>query len=123
MVHDIEGWGVLCVHGDQIRGGFAGFPYYGTAKKAWGWIDAIPKPWTYLAFGHFHNFAMGTLNKRTFLANGTVESDNVYAQEQLAAMGSPCQRLSFFNRKYGLVADHQIWLDTSRKADYSRASA
>jgi len=119
-IHNLCGWGVLCVHGDQIRGGFAGFPYYGVGKRAWGWIDAIPDPWTYLAFGHFHTFAAGTLNKRYYLANGTVESDNEYAQEQLAATGDPCQRLAFFNRKNGMISDHQIWLGGKREADYKK---
>ena len=117
-VQDVAGWGVLGVHGDQIRGGFAGFPFYGAAKKAWGWIDSIDQPWTYLAFGHFHTFTFGTLNKRYYLANGTTESSNVFAQEQLAACGDPCQRLAFFNREHGLVADHQVILATSRKPDY-----
>lgn len=114
-VDHVFDWGNLIVHGDQIRGGFAGFPWYGTAKKAWGWIDSIPQPWDYLWFGHFHTYAGPvTLNKRTFLANGTTESDNTYAQEQLAAAGYPCQRLTFFDAKHGLVADHQIFLTNER---------
>jgi hypothetical protein len=117
-VQNVAGWGVLGVHGDQIRGGFAGFPYYGTAKKAWGWIDSIPAEWTYLAFGHFHTYAMGVLNKRIFLANGTTECGNVYAQEQLAASGDPCQRLAFFNRRHGLIADHQVFLGGARTPNY-----
>jgi hypothetical protein len=50
------------------------------------------------------------LNHRILLANGTTESDNDYAQEQLAACGHPCQRLAFFNAKHGLIADHQVFL-------------
>ena len=103
-------WGNLMVHGDQITGGFAGFPWYGTAKKAWGWIDSIPQPWDYLWFGHFHTYASAVLNHRTFLCNGTTESDNVFAQAQLAAAGFPCQRLSFFTADHGLIADNQIFL-------------
>jgi len=103
-------WGNLMVHGDQITGGFAGFPWYGTAKKAWGWIDSIPDPWDYLWFGHFHTYASAVLNHRTFLCNGTTESDNVFAQAQLAAAGFPCQRLSFFDEEHGLIADNQIFL-------------
>lgn len=114
-VDHVFDWGNLIVHGDQIRGGFAGFPWYGTAKKAWGWIDSIPLPWDYLWFGHFHTYAGPvTLNRRTFLANGTTESDNSYAQAQLAAAGYPCQRLTFFNASHGLIADHQIFLTNKR---------
>lgn len=103
-------WGHLLVHGDQIRGGFAGFPWYGAAKKAWGWIDSISEPWDYLWFGHFHTPATAVLNYRTMLAGGTTESGNAYAQEQLAAAGWPQQRLAFFNDKHGLICDTPIYL-------------
>jgi len=53
-VDQVYSWGNLLVHGQEIRGGFAGFPWYGAAKKAWGWIDCIPVPWDYLWIGHFH---------------------------------------------------------------------
>jgi len=109
-VDHIFDWGNLLVHGDQITGGFAGFPWYGTAKKAWGWIDAIPTPWDYLWFGHFHTYASAVLNHRTFLANGTTESDNDYAQAQLAAAGFPCQRLTFYTEEMGLISDNQVFL-------------
>lgn len=109
-VDRVYGWGNLMVHGDQITGGFAGFPWYGTAKKAWGWIDSIPHPWDYLWFGHFHTPAAATLNHRIFLANGTTESDNTFAQAQLASGGYPCQRLAFFNEDHGLISDHWVYL-------------
>jgi hypothetical protein len=112
VVDRIFDWGNLVVHGDQISGGYAGFPWYGTGKKAWGWIDSIPSPWDYLWFGHFHTYAGPvTLNRRVFLCNGTTESDNTFAQEKLAAMGYPCQRLCFFNEEHGLISDNQIFLD------------
>jgi hypothetical protein len=103
-------WGLLVVHGDQIRGGFGGFPWYGTGKKAWGWQDSIPEAWDSLYFGHFHQHASAVLNHRTFYATGTPESGNVYAQEQLAASGFPCQRLQFYDRDHGVIADHQVFL-------------
>jgi hypothetical protein len=113
-------WGNLIVHGHQIRGGFAGFPFYGTAKKAWGWIDSIEEAWDYLWFGHFHTPMSGTLNRRIFLANGTTESDNTYAKEELSAAGYPCQRLSFFNEKHGLISDGMIYLDDARRPNATR---
>lgn len=123
-VDHVFDWGNLIVHGDQITGGFAGFPWYGTAKKAWGWIDSIPLPWDYMWFGHFHTYAGPvTLNHRIFLANGTTESDNEFAQANMAAAGFPCQRLCFFNEEYGLIADHQIFLSRSRKPSKTKALA
>lgn len=109
-VDNVLGWGNLIIHGDQVTGGFAGFPWYGVGRRASGWIDSIPEEWTYLWLGHFHTYAMATLNHRIMLANGTVESKNEFAQANLAASGHPCQRLAFFNRDNGLIADHQVFL-------------
>jgi hypothetical protein len=110
IVDNVYEWGNLLVHGHEIRGGFAGFPWYGAAKKAWGWIDSIPEPWDYLWFGHFHTYASATLNHRYFLCNGSTESDNDFAQANMSACGHPCQRLCFFNASSGLISDNQVFL-------------
>ena len=107
-VSRIYDWGFLLVHGDQIRGGFAGFPFYGAAKKAWGWIDSIDEPWDYLMGGHYHTPTRLTLNKRTAYFNGSTESSNTYAQEQLAAIGYPTQYLGFVHPEHGITADHWV---------------
>lgn len=109
-INNVAGHRHLIVHGDQIRGGFAGFPWYGVAKRSWGWIDSIPERWEHLYFGHFHTYTSGTLNGRWFFANGTTESDNEYAREQLSASGETVQRLQFWSRAHGLVADRPIYL-------------
>lgn len=119
-VDNIYDWGALFVHGDQISGGYAGFPFYGTAKKAWGWIDAIPHEWDYLYFGHFHTYTSGTLNHRQWYCNGTTESDNEYAQEQMAAAGFPVQRLQFFSAQYGMIADSPVYLADGRRSQAAR---
>lgn len=120
QVDRVFNWGNLIVHGHQVSGGFAGFPWYGVAKKVMGWIDTIPEPWDYLWLGHFHTYAGPvTINYRIFLSNGTTESDNEFAQEVLAAAGHPCQRLSFFNEEHGLISDNQIFLD-DRKSQLAK---
>ena len=111
VVDRLWDWGNLVVHGDQVRGGFAGLPWYGVSKKMAGWTDSIPEPWETLLFGHFHTPAQAVINHKMFLANGTTESGNEFAQEQLAAAGCPAQRLAFWNEKHGLIADHIVWLD------------
>jgi hypothetical protein len=115
-VNEVAGHKHLIVHGHQIRGGFAGFPWYGVAKRSWGWIDAIPEEWSHLYFGHFHTYTCGALNGRWFFANGTTESDNEYAREELSASGEPVQRLQFWSRELGLVADRPIYLRWRPKA-------
>lgn len=110
----VWGWGNLIVHGDQIRG-WSGIPYYGVSKKIAGWADCMPQDWDNLLFGHFHTFASGTQNYRRWFCNGTTESSNNYALEQLAAAGEPCQRLLFMTEKNGVISDHQIFLEDSER--------
>jgi len=107
-----QDFGVLLFHGDQIRGGFAGFPFYGVAKKVWGWRSgAVREPFRYAVFGHFHTPTRMTLNDITVWANGTVESSNTYAQEELAASGRPTQLVLFAHPRVGVSAEYWVTLD------------
>jgi hypothetical protein len=109
----IGNYSSLLFHGDQIRGGFAGFPWYGLAKKVWGWASgAIAEPFIDVELGHWHQPVTMPLNSRIARVNGSTESDNTYAQEQLAAAGRPCQRLLFVDPERGRVtAEYLVWLD------------
>lgn len=109
FVDHIWDWGNLCIHGDQIRG-HSGLPWLGVQKKTFGWIDTIPEVFDNLYFGHFHTYASAVINHRTFYANGTIESDNEFAQELLASGGYPCQRLQFFNEEHGCISDNQVFI-------------
>jgi hypothetical protein len=73
-------------------------------------IDALPETWGHLYLGHFHTYTNGSLNGRWWFANGTTESDNEYAREELSASGVPVQRLQFWSAEHGLVADRPIYL-------------
>lgn len=102
----------LLIHGDQIRGGFAGFPLYGLAKKVWGWASgAIPEHFDEVVLGHWHQPTRMTLNRITARVNGSTESTNTYAQEQLAAVGRPSQTLLFVHPENGVTAEYCVWLD------------
>jgi hypothetical protein len=107
-------WGVLAVHGDQIRGGFAGFPWYGVGRKSYGWIDSIPEPWDVLLIGHFHQIAGAIINSREWLCGGTTESGNEYARNELASVGHPTQRLYFLSAEDGIIADCRLYLGEGR---------
>ncbi len=102
-------WGGLLVHGDQIRGQL-GFPWYGYGKKVAGWASCLPR-FDYLWGGHFHTHAGFDLHGRHVFSTGSPESDNSYAKENMAASGSPKQRISFFNERYGLLADNPLHLE------------
>jgi len=112
-IDEIGDFRALLFHGDQIRGGFAGFPWYGLGKKVWGWQSgAIPEPFTHAALGHWHQPVSTVLNHTLVWVNGSTESDNTYAQEQLAAAGRPCQWLLFVDPAKGrATAEYRVWLD------------
>lgn len=105
-------YGFLLFHGDQIRGGgFGGFPFYGLAKRVWGWRSgAIIEPFKYAIFGHWHTPTRVTLNEITAWCNGSTESDNTYAQEELAACGKPTQLLLFAHPRIGVTAEYWVHL-------------
>jgi hypothetical protein len=109
FIDRIWAWGNLVLHGDQIRG-WASIPWYGAKHMSQGWVDAVEQPWDNLFFGHFHTPAMATIGHRRWYCNGTLESDNTFAAEKLAACGTPAQRLFFFDAEHGIISDDLIEL-------------
>ena len=96
-------------HGDQVKGGFGGFPWYGFAKRLNGWVRAVA-PFDYAVGGHFHTPVRMYLNGIVYWGNGSTESDNTYAQEGLAASGEPSQWLLFCHPDRGITAEYLIRL-------------
>ena len=108
VIQQVAGNGILCVHGDQIRGG-GPIPLANIFKKAQGWQLNI-KDWNFLSVGHHHTHASGVLNNDLyFFLSGSPESDNEFAKECLAQGGAPVQRLCFFD-KQGLISENLIRL-------------
>ena len=105
--------GFLLAHGDQIRGGgFGGFPFYGLAKKTWGWaVGGVDEDFNEVLIGHWHQPTRVTLNTITARVNGSTESHNTYAQEQLSAVGRPSQWLLMVHPKHGVSAEYCVYLD------------
>lgn len=102
-VSEIGNYSALLIHGDQIKG-HSGFPWYGLGKKANGWASgAIPERFDDIHMGHWHQLARIPLNKRSVYVNGSTESYNTYAQENLAAMSDPSQWLLFVHPEKGKV--------------------
>ncbi len=100
-------------HGDQIKGGFAGFPWYGFSKKLLGWHAAPPggETFDYAFSAHFHTPVRMYVNGITLWGNGSTESSNTYAAEQLAAAGEPCQWLFFMHPTIGITAEYLVHLE------------
>ncbi len=96
-------------HGDQIKGGFAGHPWYGFGKKLQGWYMSVEQ-FNYALGGHFHTPVRMYLPGITYWGNGSTESSNTYAQEQLAAAGEPTQWLLFVHPEQGVSAEYLVRL-------------
>lgn len=96
-------------HGDQIKGGFAGFPWYAFGRKLMGWRNLYG--FDYAVSGHFHTPVKGYYTGGiTHWGNGTTESDNTYAAENLAAGGHPSQQLLYVHGKRGVTAEYEVRL-------------
>lgn len=112
LVAEAGNYRCLLIHGDQVKGQL-GFPWYGFGKKVQGWANgAIPEKFTDVAAGHWHQAASFPLNFITVRVSGSPESDNQYAQENLAAAGRPSQWLLFAHPEKGeITAEYRVWLD------------
>ena len=98
-------------HGDNIRG-FSGFPWYGFGKKLMGWktlaSNGLMPDFDYAIAGHFHTPTTMYVNDIRLWVNGSTESYNTYALEQLASMGRPCQWLLFAKPNHGVTAEYLV---------------
>jgi hypothetical protein len=101
-------------HGDNVRG-HGGFPWYGFGKKLLGWkalaAAKLMPDFDYAVAGHFHTPTTMYVNDIRLWVNGSTESYNTYAQEQLASMGRPCQYLLFAKPGQGVTAEYLVNLE------------
>ena len=114
-VVEIGAYRPLLIHGDQIKQFGGNLPSYGIAKKVNAWAaGVIPGFASDCYMGHFHQpmvLPMPVGSRRTFV-NPSTESDSAYAQEFIAACGSPGQRLNFVDAEKGRVTTERVlWLD------------
>ena len=105
-------------HGDQVRG-FGGFPWYGFGKKLLGWkalaANGLMEDFNYACAGHYHTPTTMYVNDIRLWVNGSTESYNTFAQEQLASMGRPCQYLLFAKNGLGVTSEYLINLELENK--------
>jgi hypothetical protein len=101
-------------HGDNVRG-HSGFPWYGFGKKLLGWkalaSSNLMPDFDYAIAGHFHTPTTMYVNDIRLWVNGSTESYNTYALEQLASMGRPCQWLLFAKPGSGVTAEYLVKLE------------
>lgn len=103
-IMELGAYRAMLIHGDQIRG-HSGFPWYGLGKKvnAWASGEAGVPAFQDLLMGHWHQLARIPLNSKSVWVNGSTESTNTYASENLAAQSEPSQWLLFVDPSAGRV--------------------
>jgi hypothetical protein len=110
----IGNYSCLLFHGDQFGGRLQGsLTRTGIQRKVGGWkAGAVPDPFKDVAFGHWHVNYEDTISSCTVRGNGSTESTNLYAQEVVASMCRPSQRLMFVHPELGHpTAEYKVWLD------------
>lgn len=104
----------LLFHGDNIRGTM-GVPFYGYNKKILGWKSlgsaGLMEQFTHAVCGHYHTPTHLYINDVRVWVNGSTESHNPYAQEQLASMGRPSQYTLFVKPSKGVTAEYLVDLE------------
>tara|TARA_Y100000004_G_scaffold171545_1_gene207620 strand:- start:406 stop:1461 length:1056 start_codon:yes stop_codon:yes gene_type:complete len=104
----------LLFHGDNIRGTM-GVPFYGYNKKILGWKSlgsaGLMENFTHAVCGHYHTPTHLYINDVRVWVNGSTESHNPYAQEQLASMGRPSQYTLFVKPSKGVTAEYLVDLE------------
>jgi hypothetical protein len=107
----IGNYKAVAIHGDEIKsmGGAAAT----ILRKVNAWSTGVLPEFNDLYLGHYHQRMNLTLaNGGQVFMTGSTESDNVYAQEVVAAHGVPSQRLHFINPESGRVTfENNVWLD------------
>lgn len=113
-VDRIGNYSCLLFHGDQLGGRMQGaLTIIGAKRKISGWMSgAIREPFKDAAFGHWHQLCeIPIIGASVARCNGSPESDNTFAQEALAAVSEPSQRLMYVHPGKGIVsAEHKVWL-------------
>lgn len=105
---EVEGKRFFLFHGDQLRGGHAGFPWYALGKAVSAW--RLKFGFDYSLSGHFHTSMELDLAGGTHYGAGTLESDNTYALEEMKAWGTPAQLLLFVHPRRGISAKYVVRL-------------
>lgn len=115
QIVEIGGYRALLVHGDQIKQFGGNTPAFGISRKVGAWASGVVPDFHDCYMGHFHQpLVLPIANGGRTFVNPALESDNVYAQEFVAAQGVPGQRLHFVDPDRGRVTSERIvWLDES----------
>lgn len=102
----------VSIHGDEFgRNGYSSANTLLSSLQKWQ-SGSLGFQFDYVWIGHYHTSAMwSTANGGLIFQTGSTESDNRYAQIQLASMVRPSQRMQLVDPVKGfIISDHIIWL-------------
>lgn len=102
----------VLIHGDEFsRTGYSSAMSIIASLQKWQ-SGSLGFPFDYAYVGHYHTSAMWSMAAGGLVfQTGSTESDNRYAQIQLASMVPPSQRMQLIDPAKGrVISDHIIWL-------------
>lgn len=111
---DIEGHGVLCLHGHVgVKGvtGNATFPGYGLRRAADNLQHIqrrLNQPARYIVMGHFHSYFSTSHEEGLLVINGSIMGSNPYALAGGFPYRPAVQVLMLFHRAHGMTAQHLL---------------
>lgn len=109
---EIGNYAGLLVHGDEIKSFGGNTPSYGILRKANAWSSGVVPAFRDMYIGHYHqSMELQMANGGSVYMAGSIESDNEYAREFVAAVSKPSQRLNFVDPARGRVTyESKIWV-------------
>jgi hypothetical protein len=108
----------LLMHGDAIRGGFAGIPVYGM-YRAFNNQQDIRRTrggFDYMEMGHFHQELM--LKDGRMLVNGSMVGNSQYNLHKLHAVAEASQKIFGINSKYGVSWERHMKLEHATEHNF-----
>jgi len=111
QVGRIGNYSFLLVHGDEVTSFGGNVPAFGITRKCNAWASGVVEPFIDVYMGHWHRPDVYSLaNGGRVFVSPSLESDNEFAREFVAAQGYPGQRLNFIDPERGRVtSEHMIW--------------
>lgn len=130
-VIEVAGKKILLMHGDGIKGGFAGIPYYGMSRTVAqlrqtlqfrkGLEDELQKLeaeyFDGVMIGHFHTSTELDIGTGPMFVCGCMKGGDEYSLSKLHTLSKPTQLLTYWHPKYGYISKDVIYLQKYDKSD------
>lgn len=105
---DIDGFKVLLMHGDSIKGSM-GIPFYGVERASSRMrvlLDMVKERFDVVMIGHFHDPVIGD----RWITNGSGKGIDGYSAGMLHLGSQPSQNMLYVHPEYGIVATEKLFL-------------